>query len=317
MAEFAAIATGILTDEEFLTLPADFQHVWLVLCISQLPGKCGIFKRGALVISQQSCRTVEQVNEAFTEFERLGWIKRDGDYTWIVSRIKHREHNAAWRAGALHEAASMLGKTTLADECIAHYQVPQKSGATPAPTAASNHITAQHKKHSTEKRTAAVAAAPSGAKPDKPLTEDQTKCLPAGEKAIKAIQNRCEERGVKPPIGATVKDAAIAFDALHRNEGIAPREALAALLWLLTDDFWQDLLLSPQQWRKRAKGPGTPVKFFNAHAKWVAAGRPAPGQPALPPAAPIFEIPDTPARQRNPNAAPPPAALREQLRGGR
>ena len=123
MAEFAAISASILTDDEFLALSADFKHVWLTLVISPLGGRCGIFKGGILVLSQQTTRDVELVCSALESFINLGWIIRDGEYLWIRSRIKHRAWNANWKTGALNEARSLLASTPLARRCLEYYGV--------------------------------------------------------------------------------------------------------------------------------------------------------------------------------------------------
>ena len=117
------MSENLLLDEEYLALEPDHQHVWLVVIISRIGGKCGIFKRGYGVIAQQSGRPLETVRDAFAEFVRLGWVIADETHYWIRSRIKHRGHNVKWRGGALDEASELTRVTPLAQQCIDYYDV--------------------------------------------------------------------------------------------------------------------------------------------------------------------------------------------------
>lgn len=302
MADFACIARGMLLEDEYLDLDPDHMHVWLTLCISPIGGRPGIFKGGVNEMVTRTKRTAEVVRAAFAAFEYLGWLVKDGDWCWVRSRIAHHGHNAAWRDGALNDCRKLLasaGPSRLAQSCIEKYGGGEPA-VNPRPARASNHTSSQNRKEQKE-TPAAVAAPPASAgahlqakpKPhDKPLTDAQQKCVPAAEKAIEAITGHCKERGIKAPTGATVKDAAIAFDELYRNESIAPRDALPALLWLLKDDFWHDKLLSPKQWRDRRRA-GDPVKFAKAYLHWQDERNTTPGF-SPPPAQPS----DSAARQR-------------------
>lgn len=126
MAEFAAVSDNILLDDEFLTLDPDHQHIWLVLTITPLGGRCGIFKDGVVALARQSGRSVDTVHQALGAFEERGWIERDGKYTWVRGRIKHKGWNKQWLTAALREAAEFSGKTTLAARCLARYEADVK-----------------------------------------------------------------------------------------------------------------------------------------------------------------------------------------------
>lgn len=111
-------------DPEFDALLADYQHVWLVLCAwPSLTRRCGIFKRAGAIaaLGSKTHRGAELVESAFIEYERLGWLIREGEYVWAVNKIKYSDSSPKWYSAALHEADGLCLQTPLAKACIRRY----------------------------------------------------------------------------------------------------------------------------------------------------------------------------------------------------
>ena len=44
MRDIVGISKQLLNDEDYITLSHEQRHIWLTLCISDIGGRCGIFK---------------------------------------------------------------------------------------------------------------------------------------------------------------------------------------------------------------------------------------------------------------------------------
>jgi hypothetical protein len=121
MADFGAVSEGIYLDDEYLSLPPEQRGIWLTLCTSPIGGRTGIFKGGVAVLVGQTGWPAETITDALAAFEQLGWIVRDGDYTWVRNRIKHRGWNIHWRNNAFIDVEALIAKTPLAAQCLEYY----------------------------------------------------------------------------------------------------------------------------------------------------------------------------------------------------
>ncbi len=110
-----------LDDPEVMGELTDHAHrAWIVLCLERHP-RCGIF-RPNLRLWAARCRTpLDELPACLDAFERLGWIKRDGDLIWIVNYTKHQSKQKEWRLAARDEALALIGTTSLAEMWLEAY----------------------------------------------------------------------------------------------------------------------------------------------------------------------------------------------------
>ncbi len=282
MAEFAAVSGSLLLDEEYMLLDPDIQHIWLVLIISNLGNRCGIFKGGMVVISKESGRQIQQVKEAFDEFIRLGWLIEEDGYYWIRSRIKHRGHNGKWRTGALNDARAMTTVTPLAQRCLDYYRdyynavgtriergsnadrtrIERGSNADRTRIERCPEAKQSKAKQSTSKRER------SGHLDDDPLlalNEQQLAMVDLAERLRSMIVETCAADGSKPEANDLVKCARV-LEQITRIDQIPVADLEPTLCWALHDSFWSVVIRSIPNWRSTR--PGKPPKIVNCWLQW-------------------------------------------------
>jgi hypothetical protein len=251
MAEFAAVGHSILEDPEFVALTKEQKIVWLTLIIGRAGGKCGIFQPALQIITAQASVEVADIEAALIEFEKLGWIERDGKYIWIRSRIKYRSHSPDWFRSALTETRELLSKTVLAQRCLDTYPEPSRGLAggpprdTPGLPPGSKHSKAQQSKDTTPSRGARSARG--SAKASK-LPEPTAAAMElAAQMEADVLRLESEGHAVGEGWRRRPEQMARSLD----TSGVALDVARDAWAWGLKDAFWQAEILKQMSFQKQ------------------------------------------------------------------
>lgn len=116
------VHSAIWNDAEFRTLHKDYKLIWLHLLTSDVTGRCGIFLQNEHIMAGFSGVSCRNTVKALSEFERLGWIKRDGNgFIWIVNYVAHQSKQQQWRERCARDARKLQAQTELAVSFFEHY----------------------------------------------------------------------------------------------------------------------------------------------------------------------------------------------------
>lgn len=108
---FSALSRRMFgSDDEYRALSKDEKLIWLTLIGGEIPDRCGLFKGCMTILADQTGCTAGEIEAAFSQFERLGWIVRDGAYTLITGYILHQARNPGWIHGAIQDASAYEDK---------------------------------------------------------------------------------------------------------------------------------------------------------------------------------------------------------------
>ena|SRR5690349_20405027 len=129
---YVAISCHMLIgDEEFRSLPNGQRYLWVMLLISPLPQRSGLFKGGDTLLAAYSDVPVDEARAALDAFESREWIKRLDGYTWVRNRIKYSNQSPQWLHCAYGEAYALVKKTDLARQLLEYYNQPETQGPAP------------------------------------------------------------------------------------------------------------------------------------------------------------------------------------------
>ena len=127
--------TALFKTDEYLELEAGPSLLWLNLIGNDNTPRCGIIKISYHLFRDYSKNLLDNagIDDALAQFEQHGWLKRDGDFIWIINFIKIQGNSSFWTKGALKQAQALARYTNLATECLEYYAEDEDEGTAEAP----------------------------------------------------------------------------------------------------------------------------------------------------------------------------------------
>lgn len=267
---FTLIYSKVWTDAWFEGLGVNQKLLWLFLLAHPSLGRCGIIEFSPKFACFHTSISSDGVVSIIQEFEAAGKIVQENGCLLIKNFIPYQRYNGGTRTAALNDAASWAPKcpalSKLAQDLI------QNGGVKGDDSEDFGNIQNDSEKflllklNQKQKLEQKLELKPPPRPPKVGASAEADPLIAeAYAQSVAVIDAFTKAKGQAKMPNPAEKSLQI-IDQIKRLDYIQPEEIPKIIAWALADNFWQNLILSIPQWRKKG-GNGRP-KIVNCHSAW-------------------------------------------------